>query len=77
MDLAYDIEDGSGGVKMWGESPFQEESWEVGSKVWSKWWWAFDGDIVRRTNEWRRSRGLGGLRMGSDGPAGNVVGEVG
>ncbi|ERF70977.1 hypothetical protein EPUS_09048 [Endocarpon pusillum Z07020] len=81
IDLVYDIEDSSEGVRMWGESPFKEESWEVGSKVWGKWWWAFDGAIVRKSNEWRRRRGVGklgmGMGMGMGSTSGNVVGEVG
>lgn len=75
LDFVYDVEDGSEGVRVWGDCPYREENWEVGSTVFKKWWWAFDGKIVKKSNEWRTGRGLGRLSMGPSG--GSVVGEVG
>lgn len=73
LDLVYDVEDSSEGFRIWGDSPFVEANWEVGSKVFKSWWWAFDREILRRSNEWRRERGASKLGWGM----GSVMGEVG
>ena len=72
MEFVYDIEDSAEGVRIWGEDPFSDQSWEVGEKVFSNWWWAFDGDVIRRSNEMRQRRGAKLLGMGQ----GTVLGEV-
>lgn len=72
-ELAYDLEDSTEGVRIWGDDPYDDQNWEVGQKFWERWWWALDSDVVRRSNELRRMRGARLLRH--DG--GRVVGEVG
>ena len=68
MDFVYDIEDSAEGVRIWGDDPYDWQNWEVGEKVFGKWWWAFDGDIIKNSNEWRINRGAPVL--------GQVLGEV-
>ena len=70
MDFVYDIEDSAEGVRIWGDDPCEWRNWELGEKVFGKWWWAFDGEIVKNSNEWRMSRGAPVLGMGS------ILGEV-
>ena len=70
VELVYDIEDSAEGVRIWGDDPYSDQSWEVGEKVFSNWWWAFDTDVIRRSNEMRRSRGARLLGEGS------ILGEV-
>ena len=73
LDFVYDIEDSSEGVRISGSDPYSANNWEVGEKVFKSWWWIFDRDVVRRSNELRQSRGaplLGGSRSGS------ILGEV-
>lgn len=68
MDFVYDIEDSAEGVRIWGDEPCDWQNWEIGEKVFGKWWWAFDGEIIKNSNEWRISRGAPVL--------GQVLGEV-
>ena len=68
MDFVYDIEDSAEGVRIWGDDPCDWQNWEVGEKVFGKWWWAFDGDIIKNSNDWRINRGAPVL--------GQVLGEV-
>jgi hypothetical protein len=68
LDFVYDIEDSAEGVRIWGDDPCDWQNWEVGEKVFGKWWWAFDGDIIKNSNEWRINRGAPVL--------GQVLGEV-
>jgi hypothetical protein len=68
MDLIYDIEDSAEGVRIWGDDPCDWQNWEVGEKVFGKWWWAFDGEIIKNSNEWRTNRGAPVL--------GQILGEV-
>jgi Domain of unknown function (DUF3425) len=68
MDFVYDIEDSAEGVRIWGDDPCDWQNWEVGEKVFGKWWWAFDGEIIKNSNEWRINRGAPVL--------GQVLGEI-
>lgn len=68
MDFVYDIEDSAEGVRIWGDDPCDWQNWEIGEKVFGKWWWAFDSEIIKNSNEWRINRGAPVL--------GQVLGEV-
>ena len=68
MDFVYDVEDSAEGVRIWGDDPCDWQNWEIGEKVFEKWWWAFDGEIIKNSNEWRIGRGAPIL--------GQVLGEV-
>jgi len=70
VDLVYDIEDSAEGVRISGSDPYSDRNWEVGEKVFKSWWWCFDKDIIRRSNELRASRGAPMLGTGS------ILGEV-
>ncbi|RMZ82117.1 hypothetical protein DV737_g2216, partial [Chaetothyriales sp. CBS 132003] len=65
LELVYDIEDSAEGVRIWGDDPCSDKSWEVGEKVFVNWWWALDRDVIRRSNEMRRARGAKLLGQGS------------
>ena len=67
FEFVYDIEDSAEGIRISGSDPFSEHNWELGEKVFKSWWWVFDRDIIRRSNELRVSRGaplLGGSILG-------------
>jgi Domain of unknown function (DUF3425) len=70
LDVIYDIEDSAEGVRVWGDDPCSNLNWEVGQKVFERWWWAFDREIISRSNELRKRRGAPLLG------AGFVVGEL-
>lgn len=72
IEFVYDIEDSAEGVRIWGDDPYSDQSWEVGEKVFKTWWWAFDSDVIRRSNEMRKQRGARPLGM----QEGSVLGEV-
>ncbi|PWN48695.1 hypothetical protein IE53DRAFT_389099 [Violaceomyces palustris] len=46
---------------IWGDDTMDENAWEVGEEFAKKWWILLDNDILRRTNWWRRQRGLKNL----------------
>lgn len=64
LEFVYDIEDGSEGVRIWGNDPYSDKNWEVGEKVFSNWWWAFDSQIIKHSNFLRRQRGAPTLGQG-------------
>ena len=70
LDLVYDIEDPAEGVRISGDDPYSNENWEVGDKVFKKWWWALDSSIIKKSNELRKTRGAALLGSGF------VAGEV-
>ena len=43
---------------IWGDETMDESAWEVGERFAKKWWFLLDDAIIRRTNWWRRLRGL-------------------
>lgn len=71
VEFVYDLEDSAEGCRIWGDDPCSDQSWEVGEKVFKNWWWAFDGDVIRRSNVLRQQRGARLLGM-----QGSVLGEV-
>ncbi|EJP69741.1 uncharacterized protein BBA_01706 [Beauveria bassiana ARSEF 2860] len=56
-NLAYDIEDNSEGVRIYGDDPYDPAYWEVGQVFFQRWWFLFDRDIIATSNRWRRLRG--------------------
>ncbi|OAA41101.1 hypothetical protein BBO_05637 [Beauveria brongniartii RCEF 3172] len=56
-NLAYDIEDSSEGVRIYGDDPYDPAYWEVGQVFFQRWWFLFDRDIIATSNRWRRLRG--------------------
>lgn len=65
MNFVYDVEDGAEGMRIWGDDPYDEKNWEVGQKVFGRWWFIFDRAIVERSNYWRQLRGAPNLCMGT------------
>ncbi|KAH7031410.1 uncharacterized protein B0I36DRAFT_122643 [Microdochium trichocladiopsis] len=63
IQLAYDMEDSSEGLRVWGGDVYDPMAWEVGQVVFEKWWFVFDRQVVERSNYWRRLRGAPDLRM--------------
>jgi Domain of unknown function (DUF3425) len=70
LEFVYDVEDSAEGVRIWGDDPYSDQAWEVGDKVFKNWWWAFDRDVIRRSNEMRRLRGARLLGEGT------IMGDV-
>lgn len=64
IGLEYDVEDTAEGMRVSGADPFVPEMWEVGQHLFQRWWWAFEGSIVERSNRLRRQRGAQGLVLG-------------
>jgi len=57
LDLVYDLEDPTEGVRVCGDDPYADENWEIGEKMFSNWWWALNSQVINRSNEMRRNRG--------------------
>lgn len=63
VQFAYDLEDGSEGVRIWGGDPYDPASWEVGQLLFERWWFIFDSQIIEQSNRWRDMRGAAKLRI--------------
>ncbi|KAI0431025.1 hypothetical protein F5Y09DRAFT_330657 [Xylaria sp. FL1042] len=63
--LAYDLEDGAEGARIWGDDPCEPTSWEVGQTLFERWWFVFDRKVVDQSNYWRKLRGAPTLCMKS------------
>ncbi|KAI1826410.1 hypothetical protein F4861DRAFT_81587 [Xylaria intraflava] len=61
--LAYDLEDGAEGVRIWGDDPCEPSSWEIGQVLFERWWFIFDRQIIDQSNYWRRLRGAATLTI--------------
>lgn len=48
---------------LYGDDPMDEEAWEVGQEWANKYCYLLDDKIIRRTNWWRRQRGLPVLHL--------------
>lgn len=57
VEWIYDLEDSAEGARIWGEDPADEGNWEVGEKVYDRWWWALSAQVVTQANAWRGARG--------------------
>ncbi|KAK4206748.1 hypothetical protein QBC37DRAFT_116267 [Rhypophila decipiens] len=64
VGFIYDMEDGAGGIRIWGDNPYQGDNWEVGQVVFQRWWFLFDRPVVERSNYLRRLRGADVLQCG-------------
>ena len=69
LEFVYDLEDSAEGVRISGDDPSSENNWELGEKIFKSWWWIFDRDIIRRSNQLRTARGAPAL-------GGSILGEV-
>lgn len=73
VNFAYDVEDSSEGMRIWGDDIYDPSCWEVGQVLFERWWFLFDREIIENSNRWRRARGASTLRIrdvGSGGSAG-------
>ena len=57
LQLIYDLDDPTEGLRVSGFDFRSAENWEVGQKVFENWWFVLDQDIVRRSNFLRERRG--------------------
>ncbi|KAK1256356.1 hypothetical protein MKX07_008615 [Trichoderma sp. CBMAI-0711] len=57
VNFAYDFEDNSEGVRVYGGDPYDASCWEVGQVLFERWWFIFDRDVIEVSNRWRRLRG--------------------
>lgn len=73
-ELAYDVEDGAEGMRIWGPDPYDPAAWEVGQLLFERWWFIFDRAIVEQSNRWRALRGAGALKMKGEGEWGRMGG---
>ncbi|KAL7814207.1 hypothetical protein V8C44DRAFT_326068 [Trichoderma aethiopicum] len=62
-NFAYDFEDGSEGVRVYGGDPYDASCWEVGQVLFERWWFIFDRDVIENSNRWRRLRGAPPLAL--------------
>ncbi|SNX84538.1 uncharacterized protein MEPE_03247 [Melanopsichium pennsylvanicum] len=56
---------------VYGDDILDPEAWELSERTFTKWWGLFDDSIVRRTNWWRRQRGLEDLTKPAPNEAAN------
>lgn len=69
VNLVYDLEDNSEGVRIYGGDPYEASSWEVGQVFFERWWFLFDRDIIETSNNWRRLRGAQPLLLKGSSPS--------
>jgi hypothetical protein len=50
-------------LKVWGQTPWDPMSWEMGDQFAQKWWFLLDEGMVRTSNFWRAQRGECALAM--------------
>lgn len=66
LDLLLSIlstDEGVASFHVYGDDVLDPEAWELSERMLQKWWGLFDDSILRRTNWWRRQRGLTELSM--------------
>ncbi|KAL7915757.1 hypothetical protein GGI35DRAFT_430595 [Trichoderma velutinum] len=63
VNFAYDFEDNSEGVRIYGGDPYDPNSWEVGQVLFERWWFIFDRDVIENSNRWRQLRGAPPLAL--------------
>lgn len=63
VQFAYDLEDNSEGMRIWGNDPYDPTSWEVGQVLFERWWFIFDREIIEQSNMWREMRGAARLEV--------------
>jgi hypothetical protein len=76
VGFAYDIEDGAEGMRVSGDDPCDAAGWEIGQKVFERWWFVFDRDIVEQSNRLREARGAARLRIGGSWTGATVTAEI-
>ncbi|KAK2791614.1 hypothetical protein FQN51_002163 [Onygenales sp. PD_10] len=63
VNLIYDVEDPTEGMRVSGVDPFRPDMWEVGQVLFERWWWAFESRVIDGSNRLRRNRGKQGLML--------------
>ncbi|KAK2612717.1 hypothetical protein QQS21_001334 [Conoideocrella luteorostrata] len=63
VNFAYDFEDNSEGVRIYGSDPYDPGCWEVGQVLFQRWWFLFDREIIDNSNRWRLLRGAPPLAL--------------
>ena len=63
MNLKFDMMDNAGGIRVWGQDPFNQDNWEIGQRFFEYWWWALDNEVLRQSNALRKQRGEDTLRL--------------
>jgi hypothetical protein len=63
INMMHDMDDDTEGVRVAGEDELNPTSWEVGQWFFSRWLFALDSEIIRRSNELREIRGAAQLRI--------------
>ncbi|KAK4081531.1 uncharacterized protein Triagg1_2272 [Trichoderma aggressivum f. europaeum] len=63
VNFAYDFEDNSEGIRIYGGDPYDPNSWEVGQVLFERWWFIFDRDVIENSNRWRQLRGAPPLAL--------------
>jgi hypothetical protein len=53
-DFCRDMMDGD--WKIWGNTPWDPQAWELSKKFVEKWWFLLDEDVLKSTNFWRAQR---------------------
>ena len=72
VNFAYDVEDSSEGMRIWGDDIYDPSCWEVGQVLFERWWFLFDREIIENSNRWRRARGANTLRTREIGSGGSA-----
>ena len=57
--------------RVYGDDILDPEAWELSERMLIKWWGLFDDSVIRRTNWWRRQRGLKDLCVPTPNEAAN------
>lgn len=66
MDLLLSVlssDESVSSFRVYGDDVLEPEAWELSEAMLTKWWGLFDDSIMRRTNWWRRQRGLAALSV--------------
>lgn len=77
-ELAFDLllsvlssDEALSSFHVYGDDILDPEAWELSERMLTKWWGLFDDSVIRRTNWWRRQRGLQGLVIPSPSESAN------
>ena len=63
MQLFYDMDDSSEGLRVSGSDWCSESNWEIGQAFFKNWWWVLDREVVDHSNTLRRKRGADKLLL--------------
>jgi hypothetical protein len=74
LQLLWDMEDSAEGMRISEGHICDPTKWEVGQRMFERWWFIFDEQIIDQSNRWRSARGAEPLRLNS---SGNRVEDIG